>query len=336
MKATSSLAKAWKADAERSSRYGYHVSKFSASIQTLITAEAPDSLPVITPTLLLLDKWSAVNSDIAATKLRVSNDIRDLVERYRVVERITDHRKSAIKALESAKSKLSAYEDEVSVESKRKDYNLKRAELNLAKLRIAKKEALIRARDLTALLIEQRRRFSRFLFRRTREAYVRYGEMLVRDSPLELAILEKTIEALQKARAGEVLEAIDIAVPAVVPLSFADDDGPPEPLEASPVLVEEPPKPAKREEIAAPRPKLFDAAEIEANLPKKAEEDQPPDDAWAGVDVQPVDEGKTFFEVEIPAAEPTGDVPKQKKAKAAPKKGRGKKALATPSPFDEI
>jgi hypothetical protein len=239
MKGTSTLAKAWKEDAQRSSRYGAHVTKLSQSVQALVTAEAPDSLPVMQPTIQLLEKLSAVHADIAAAKLRVSNDIRDIVERYRVVERISDQRRSAGKALESSKAKLNEYEDEVAAESKRKDYNMKRAELNLAKLRAAKKAALIRARDLTVRLIGEQKKFANFVFRRTREAYARFGATLSRDCPLELAILMKLIDALQKARSGEVLHVPDIEVPAVVPLTLADADDGAEFVAESPVLIDD-------------------------------------------------------------------------------------------------
>jgi hypothetical protein len=383
MEATFSLAKAWKADAERTSKYGAQIAKLSRSIQTLVTVEAPDSMPVITPTLELLEKWAAVNADVAASKLRISNDVRDLVERYRVVERVTDQRKSAATALESAKAKLSESEDEVAAESKRKDYNLKKAEANLAKLRIVKKEALIRARDLTVLLIQERKKFSSFVFRRTRDAYTRLGATFTRDSPLELAILMRLIEALQKARAGEILQEVNIEVPVIVPLSFADDDGgndgpieaslilpeeatPPEaPKEIEPAVVAvEPPIPQKHgsvfestlfdglvtpakpveaerprsifaDESAPKRGKLFDVAEIEAHIPKAKLPSEPAEDGWAGVEVQPIDEGKALFEVEMPPELPPQD---GAKPKAPTKKGpkKGKKARATPSPFDDI
>jgi hypothetical protein len=45
-----------------------------------------------------------------------------------VIDRITEHRKSARWALESASAKLSENEDAVPVESKRKDYIVKPAE----------------------------------------------------------------------------------------------------------------------------------------------------------------------------------------------------------------
>jgi hypothetical protein len=383
MKNAAALAKAWKADAQRTSKYGSHITKLSLAAQVLITVEAPDSLPVITPALQLLEKLAAVNADVATSKLRVSNDIRDLAERFRVIDRVSEQRKSAARALESASAKLTQYEDEVAAESKRKDYNLKRAEMQLAKLRATKKEALIRARDLTVLLIQERKKFSAFVFRRTRHAYVHLGATLTRYSSLELAILIKTIEALQKARAGEVLEGIEIEVPPIMPPSLADED---DQFEVNPVLIDEPdlvppapepaltptpapaqvpvpvparhgaafdtalfddlafppPKPAEERpkapsggEVAgaARRKKLFDIEEIEANLPKRA----PAKDVWADTDVQ-ADEAKPFFDVELPPdLPPEADTPKSNPtAKKPTKKGRGKRALATPSPFDEI
>jgi hypothetical protein len=376
MKNAAALAKAWKADAQRTSKYSSHITKLSLSAQSLITAEAPDSLPVITPTLELLEKLAAVNSDVATSKLRISNDIRDLTERFRVIDRVTEHRKSARRALESASAKLSEYEDEVAIESKRKDYNLKRAEGQLAKLRAANEEALIRARDLTVLLIEERRKFSRFVFRRTQQAYARLGTTLTRDSSLELAILIRTIEALQKARSGEVLETMEIEVPPIVPLSLADDDDQNDQFEVAAVLIDEveqrqPPAPApapaklgplldsarfdaivlptaakpaeeppmtppSREaapEVQRKKKKLFDVEEIEAHLPKRAVVE----DVRADGDVRD-DVEKPFFDVELPPELPPESEAAefQSPAKKPAKKGRGKRALATRSPFDEI
>jgi hypothetical protein len=376
MKNAAAFAKSWKADAQRTSKYGSHIAKLTLAAQSLITAEAPDSLPVITPSLQLLEKLAAVNADVATAKLRISNDIRDLAERFRVIDRVMEHRKSARRALESATAKLSEYEDEVAIESKRKDYNLKRAEGQLAKLRAAKKEALIRARDLTVLLIEERRKFSRFVFRRTQQAYVRLGTTLTRDSSLELAILIKTIEALQKARSGEVLEILEIEVPPIVPLSLADDDDQNDQFEVAAVLIddaeprpppapapapaklgplldsavfdeivlpaaakpaEEPPKtPQGREDVAEgqrKKKKLFDVEEIEAHLPKRAVAE----DVRAGGDV-PADGAKPFFDVELPPELPPEDDAAKSKVpvKKTARKGRGKRALAAPSPFDEI
>jgi hypothetical protein len=109
--------------------------------------------PVVNPAVQLLDKLAAVNADLASTTLRLSNDVRALTERHRVRNRVADQHRSAARSLDCAQAKLTEYENEVGAHSKRKDYNLKRAELGLTRLRTSKKETLLRSRDLSAQLI---------------------------------------------------------------------------------------------------------------------------------------------------------------------------------------
>jgi hypothetical protein len=112
---------------------------------------------------------------------------------------VADQHRSAVRSLDCAQAKLTEYENEGGAHSTRKEYNLKRAELGLTRLRTSKKETLLRARDLSAQLIQECIKFTNFAVRQTKQAPVRLGAALTRDGALELAVLMKAIEALQKA-----------------------------------------------------------------------------------------------------------------------------------------
>jgi hypothetical protein len=185
---------------------------------------------LLSPLCELLEKLAGVQGASAAAHERVSEDLRDIAERHRVIERVTSERAAAAKSLDSAKQKIIDLEEQIALARARKDFNEARFESQMAKLQAAKKAALLRARDVTVALIGQRQKFTRFAFRRLREAFTRLGESLGQTTDAELRIAAKLLEGLRQARDGAALA--DTAFEAVELPALARTAAPPEPAEA--------------------------------------------------------------------------------------------------------
>jgi hypothetical protein len=156
---------------------------------------------LLSPICELFEKLSATNAASASAHDRISEDLRGIVERHSVLVRVATQHKSAQKSLEAVKQKIQDFEEQ----NPRNDTNPARTEQAIAKLQFAKKEALLRARDATVLLIAERKKFSKFAFRKIREAFGRLGAALVAETDDELPVLAKLLEGLRQARAGQAL-----------------------------------------------------------------------------------------------------------------------------------
>jgi hypothetical protein len=325
MKLTADLGHKYEGESKAIQGYAHSVKTFSEGIRKLFSVEAPDSVGLITPICDLLDQLAATNQDFAARRQRVSDDIRDIAERYAVVERAAADRKNAAKALESAKAKLKSYEDEVGFAAARKDFNRVKAEMQLAKLRQGKKEALARGRDATIVLINEKKRFAHFMFRRTRHAFALLGQSMYEAAARDVKLLTKTVDGLRKARAGDALADTSIED---VELAIPQKAQPPEPEKPEPVADvvdddaavpvsgtadEEPPPIPTKVEVTAKNAILFqdDAFEGIVAAPR---ETQPGD---ADEDDKAADEPKKLkiFEVESISL---GEKPVQHPKKARP------------------
>jgi hypothetical protein len=330
MKLTADLSHKYEGESKAIQGYAHSVKTFSEGIRKLFSVEAPDSVGLITPICDLLDELAATNQDFAARRQRVSDDIRDIAERYAVLERAAADRRNAAKALESAKAKLKSYEDEVGFSAARKDFNRVKAEMQLAKLQQGKKEALARGRDATIVLINEKKRFAYFMFRRTRHAFTLLGQSMYEAAARDVKLLTKTVDGLRKARAGEVLadtsiEDVELAIPQKAqppepekpepePVADVVDDDAAVPVSGTAVGADEEPQPIPTKvEVTAKNAILFqdDAFEGIVAAPR---ETQPGD---ADEDDKAADEPKKLkiFEVEPISL---GEEPVQHPKKARP------------------
>jgi hypothetical protein len=218
MKATQKLADNYKEHGRASSGYGLEVKRFSDTLLKLISVESQESVGVMTPICKLLERLSANNHEIGDFERRISDDLRDINERDAVLMRTQGEQRAAVKAARDASAALKKVEDEVLVASNQPDFNKAKADARLLKLRDKKKELLVRARDRTQMLIQEQKKFARFRFRRTQEAFVHLGQMITSTGVSEVRIITRLIEGLQKARNLEVLtdtstETIDVPLP---------------------------------------------------------------------------------------------------------------------------
>jgi hypothetical protein len=205
MKQTRELADRYKNNAKAFLAYGAAIKEFSDTLWALFSVECQDRLFSMSPMCELFERLSAAHEAIGTSQLRVADDIRDICERSAVLARAASAHSSALRALADATAKLQKCENDVLVASARPDFNRDKADLSILHLRVKKKEALVRAQERTAALIEEHRKFARFKFRRTRRAFARLGEAIVDVGVDEARILTRLVEAIQKARSEEAL-----------------------------------------------------------------------------------------------------------------------------------
>jgi hypothetical protein len=219
MKATQKLSDVYKESAKAASAYGLAIKHFSDTLLMLFSVECPESVALMTPICELLTRLSASNQEVGDLKRRVSDDLRDINERFTVLARAQAEQRAAVKAARDANAALKKFDDEVLLASNRSDFNKVKADVKRLRLRSKKKELLIRARDRTQALIQGQKRFANFRFRRTREAFIHLGQMITFAGVHEIRIVTRLIEGLQKARSLETLtdtstETIDVPLPA--------------------------------------------------------------------------------------------------------------------------
>jgi hypothetical protein len=252
MKGTADLARGFQGDAKALQVYAAALKTFSDQCRRLVLVEAPTRISVIPPVCELLEQLASTTVTFSAAWQRVSDDIRDIYERYLVVERVAADQKAIAKTLDAARLKLKAYEDEIEQAATRPDFQRGRTELQFLRLRFAKREAIVKTRDATILLINEHKKFARFMFRRTRDAFLCLGHVIADGGTTEVQILTKLIEGLQKARWGEALTdtsyaAVDVAVmerPAI-PVKPLDSQAGEVPLPPPPPKVVKPTPPPK-------------------------------------------------------------------------------------------
>jgi hypothetical protein len=205
MKQTRDLADGYKNNAKACLAYGAAIKEFSDTIWALFSVECQDCLFSVSPMCELFERLAAAHQAFGTSQLRVADDIRDIAERHAVLARATPEHKSALRAVADAKAKLQKCENEILVASHRPDFNKGKADLLIKRLRREKREALFRARDRTAALIEEQRKFARFKFRRTQHAFIKLGTALVVAGVREARIVTRLVEAIQKARSEKPL-----------------------------------------------------------------------------------------------------------------------------------
>jgi DNA-binding ferritin-like protein (Dps family) len=183
---------------------------FSDSIWKLATVEVTDSSYVFSPVCELFERWYTVTANAADLSIRIGDDLRDITERSKVLDRFEKSYKDATRANISATDKLAEFEDQALLDSKRPDFNQTKAGQTRAKLRETRKAALTNLRDATQNLIIERQKFSKFAYRRTVDAFRRLGQLLSENNCEEAAVVAKLIEGMQHARLGESLETTNI------------------------------------------------------------------------------------------------------------------------------
>jgi hypothetical protein len=321
MNQISEFASQWTSASERHAKFAAELARFSRYASAFIAADVPDATAHFAPVHELFSQWSAVHSNRSIQWKRISNDIRDIVERHHVVDRAAGEYKSTAKALASATTHLAQLDGPSTL---RKDSNPASSTAD-PKLRFAKKAALLKARDATIQLIEERKKFSRFQFRRTREAYDRLGKTLTESSQAELAVVNQLIEAVQQAKNGQTFEC-EALPEAVAALAVVDADSP---REAAVILADDDDdEPAAVAQQVAPD----EPAEAKKNDPEPTEATTPPPKKEAERPPprpEPTGEPKLFdiggFNFKEPPAAPAPDPGADAVGKRKKSGGKGKR-----------
>jgi hypothetical protein len=109
---------------------------------------------------------------------RAKDDLLDIIERYKVIQRIEAQYSDLLNQVQSAKATLVQAEMTWATVNSDLGPRRQKAEQDLAKARIIRTDLITKARDLTVELIEAKRRFYRFRLNRLRHAWITYSEAL--------------------------------------------------------------------------------------------------------------------------------------------------------------
>jgi hypothetical protein len=257
MKAVFETSKLWMTESKAILHYAHCIKRFSETITTLTKAECEPALSTIEPVCGLLERWSSLCERIADEEMRVSDDLRDIFERFQVVLRTTEARKESIEDLTAAQRKVKDYQMQMANDAKKPSFVQAKADAQMAKLQDARKKALIIAKNLTSKLINERVKFRKFHFRRLKHALQHVGRTMTATRSEEVEILRRLIEALRAARAGQVASfPEEITVPEV-----------PIPVIETPKTVEAPRVEQKSEAVEAV-PIVIPVAPVEEKAPE--------------------------------------------------------------------
>lgn len=202
MKGLTDLYKQYERESAIQGEYGVSVTELSRTIWELVSHEATNTLFKFSPICEILDQIAAVNQDMAKVKARVGDDLRDIVERSKALYNLEAKQIRAVKAHENAKLALKEAINRNEAESKLPTYLSKKATLEaaIAKAKVVKHDSLILARDLTETLIDQRKRFEKFRYNRSKDAFIRLGYSLKDDTRIEASLFRRFAEGMKLIR----------------------------------------------------------------------------------------------------------------------------------------
>ena len=174
-----SLERAWHGFEREAAAVGERadaLGTMSLRLLDLVAAEAPESLPLFEHLTNCYDE--VVDVDIERRKVleRCAEDLRDIIERKRAVERLSREHEAATKRYEK----------------KKRIFQKLRSEAAKAQA-VAALEA---CKDACRLEIEHRQRFSAFVKRRLQHCFRTYAELTIRTNTAEQQIMQRAITEL--------------------------------------------------------------------------------------------------------------------------------------------
>jgi hypothetical protein len=135
------------------------------------------------PTTYALEPYrqiAATELEFANFEERVKDDLQDIIERYKVIQRTDAHYGDVLSQVQAAKAALTQAELIWATVKSELGPRRQKAELDLERAKTAKTDLVLKARDLTIQLIEAKERFRRFRLNRLRHAWVTYADALSR------------------------------------------------------------------------------------------------------------------------------------------------------------
>jgi hypothetical protein len=150
----------------------------SSSLLALVSKEA---LPFEKPTNFALEPYRQIATaelEFADLEERVKDDLLDIIERYKVIQRTESQYSELLNQVQTAKAALAQAELTWATVSSELGPRRQKAEDDLTKAKVTRSSLILKARDLTIQLIEAKQRFYRFRLNRLRHAWITYSEAL--------------------------------------------------------------------------------------------------------------------------------------------------------------
>jgi hypothetical protein len=143
--------------------------------------------------------------ELADLEERVKDDLLDIIERCKVIQRTESQYGDLLNQVQAAKAALAQAELTWATVNSELGPRRQRAEQDLAKARVTRTVLISKARDLTVELIEAKQRFYRFRLNRLRHAWITYSEAVSKYGKCEADLygtLARSFGELRKRLSG--------------------------------------------------------------------------------------------------------------------------------------
>jgi hypothetical protein len=180
-------------------------------ISSIVKLVSKEALPFEKPTSYAFDPYRQIASaelEFADSEERAKDDLQDIIERHKVIQRIESQYGQVLNQVQAAKTAVAQAELTYSTVNSELGPHRQKAEQDLAKAQVDKREIILRARDLTDRLIEAKERFAKFRLNRLRHAWITYSEALSKYGRVESNLygaLSRSVADLRKRLNGEVV-----------------------------------------------------------------------------------------------------------------------------------
>lgn len=168
----------------------------------LVRSEVPQFEKTITFSLDPFLEIAKVETDLFESETRCREDFNDVIERYKVIQRLQNQQEDAIKELDLAVSKLKDAKIFYQNESNNSTFGfrVKQAEDAVNKAKKAKITAIDNAKKLTKQLIEEKKKFLQFKLNRIRHGCQIYATSIVNAAQKEAELYQQVANNFADAR----------------------------------------------------------------------------------------------------------------------------------------
>lgn len=176
------------------------LTNFSNNLQSLLLSETIHYGSTIHDIIILLTSIITINTRIANSEIRCSDDLRDVVERFTVVKRLANDQFESMRTVDSLTKKLIEAEKKNIIASKQPNYNEIRFKcmkpVDMA--RMERKYALERAKRLTQELIIAQEKYNEFKIKRQIHAWTFYAQNMKPDYVKLAQLFDQLSETLSQ------------------------------------------------------------------------------------------------------------------------------------------
>lgn len=207
MKSTAAICQKLNSEAQSYGDFAQNISQLSQSIWTLITTEAEDGSSQFSPICQLLDEISQCNMSIGLAIRRSIEDLNDILERDKVLQRKIKEHSQIIHNYEKVKQNLAQSKANLQLIENDPKFLSKKLSLEkeISKLQSELKIKTEEARDATMNLIEEKKKISAFNIRRIRFAFQRIGTSLKSNYDISVTLFNRFKEGIEEIQKGNDL-----------------------------------------------------------------------------------------------------------------------------------